>query len=203
MTHLEILVEELSAEAALMNILPKLVVKQMTYNIHPFNGKGDMMKNMPGRLKGYGHWIPSDWRIIVLVDRDNDDCLKLKQEIQRYAQNANLATRSKGGTNAFQVGVRLAIEELEAWFFGDVEAIVGAYPRVPRTLDRRAKYRNSDGIRGGTWESLERVLQNAGYYLTGMPKIQVAKDISRQMDPSRNKSTSFRAFRNLVLLAQS
>lgn len=50
----------------------------------------------------------------------------------------------------FQVLNRLAIEELEAWFFGDVAALHSAYPRVPSTLGRRSRYRDPDAIRGGT-----------------------------------------------------
>jgi hypothetical protein len=58
----------------------------------------------------------------------------------------------------------LAIEELEAWFFGDMDAVRALYPRVPETLEQRAGFRDPDAIRGGTWEALERILQRAGYF---------------------------------------
>ena len=54
---------------------------------------------------------------------------------------------------SFQLVNRLAVEELEAWFFGDVDAMATAYPRVPRTLAQRAPYRDPDRIKGGTWEA--------------------------------------------------
>ena len=94
--------------------------------------------------------------------------------------------------------IDVLVEELEAWFFGDVEALRAAYPRVPASLARRAPYRDPDGIAGGTWEALYRVLKRAGYYQTSFPKTEVARNVSVHMDPSRNNTHSFRAFREGV-----
>jgi hypothetical protein len=47
---------------------------------------------------------------------------------------------------------------------------------------------------GGTWEALERELKKCGYYQAGMPKIEVARNISEYMNPDRNRSTSFKIF---------
>ena len=96
----------------------------------------------------------------------------------------------------FQILNRLAIEELEAWFFGDIEALVQAYPRVSPTLNRRRGYRDPDAIKGGTWEALERVLKRAGYFPSGMPKIAVARTVSTFMNPDHNSSRSFQVFRD-------
>jgi len=93
-----------------------------------------------------------------------------------------------------QVLNRIAVEELEAWFFGDVPALTRAYPRIPATLSNKKGFRDSDAILGGTWETLERVLQDAGYYAAGMPKLEVARQISANMDPARNSSRSFQIF---------
>jgi hypothetical protein len=111
------------------------------------------------------------------------------------ARNAGLQTPAQSPYKSRpQVLNRIAIEELEAWFFGDVQAITTAYPRVPRTLAEKSKYRNSDAITGGTWEALERTLQKAGYYPAGMPKIEVARNVARYMVPDRNRSPSFKTF---------
>ena len=99
----------------------------------------------------------------------------------------------------FQVVNRLAIKELEAWFFGDVDALKAAYPRVSPTLGQRARYRNPDAITGGTWEALERLLQRLNYFRQGLPKITVAREVSRHMDPARNRSRSFQVFREGLL----
>jgi hypothetical protein len=42
------------------------------------------------------------------------------------------------------------VEELEAWFFGDVEAICQADPKVSPHLAKQKGYRDPDAIRGGT-----------------------------------------------------
>ena len=158
--HIELLVEEPSAEAALQELLPQIIGDTATFSIHPFQGKPDLMAKLSGRLRGYSHWLPVDWRIVVLVDTDEEDCQELKAQLEQAAQMADLATKSATLPGmSFQVLNRLAIEELEAWFFGDPEALHTAYPRVPSTLTKRALYRDPDAIRGGTWEALERVLQ--------------------------------------------
>ena len=92
----------------------------------------------------------------------------------------------------FQVVNRLAIEELEAWFFGDIEALRAAYPEVSRTFHRRPKYRDPDAILGGTSEALARLLKS--YYPRWLPKTKVAEKIALHMEPCRNKSRSFQVF---------
>jgi hypothetical protein len=195
--HVEFLVEEESAEIALYNLVPKIVGAETSFDIHVFQGKHDLLSKLPDRLTGYSRWIPDDWHIVVLVDEDRGDCHSLKGELERAAGRAGLYTRSMVTTNqTFQVLNRLAIEELEAWFFGDIEALVQAYPRIPPTLNRRRGYRDPDAIRGGTWEALERVFKKAGYFTSGMPKIEVARTVSTFMNPDRNSSRSFQVFKN-------
>lgn len=91
----------------------------------------------------------------------------------------------------FDVLIRIAVEELEAWFFGDMEAIGIAYPRARKFLGDKRGLRNPDGISGGTWETLEQILQKAGYHGGGLDKPQAAREISSHMDPTRNRSPSF------------
>jgi hypothetical protein len=159
---------------------------------------------LPQRLRGYQKWLPDDWRILVLVDRGNDDCHALKRSLETYAQDAGLVTRSASESKKrFQVLNRIAVEELEAWFLGDVEALVSAYPKVPSNLAQKKGYRDCDAMSGGTWEALERVLKRAGYYSAGMPKVEVARNVSKHMSLDRNRSRSFKVFcdgmRELIL----
>jgi len=193
--HLEILVEEASAEAALVNLLPRIIEDTVAFAVRTFRGKRDLLSKLPDRLRGYRATLPSDGRIVVLVDEDRSDCMELKARLEEIAKDAGFVTKTAARRGRkFQVVNRLAIEELEAWFFGDVKALVQAYPGVPGSLDKKAAYRDPDAIEGGTWEALERVLRKAGYYPGGLPKIEVAKTISIYMDPGRNTSQSFRVF---------
>lgn len=192
--HIEFLLEEPSAEAFLAGFLSKVLPQGTSWSLIVFQGKHDLLNNLASRLKGYRHWLPEDWRIVVLVDEDRQDCLALKARLEEAARKARLTTKSSSSGNRFSVLNRIAIEELEAWFFGDVPALRKAFPRVPASLGAQAKYRNSDAISGGTWECLERVLQRAGHYSAGMPKIEVARIMAMHMVPSRNTSKSFRVF---------
>lgn len=204
--HIELLVEEPSAEAALNNLVPK-ILPGIEFEIRTFQSKDNLLSDLPKRLKGYYHWLPEDWRIAVLIDEDRQDCNELKEQLEDAAAAANLITKSKAGkSKSFQVLNRIVIEELEAWFFGDVEALVTAYPGVPDSLANKEKYRDPDAIKGGTWEALLRILQKAGHYqnLTYLPKIETARNISQHMDPERNRSKSFQVFKNgLLSLADS
>lgn len=194
--QLEVFVEELSAEAALEHVLPRILGTAWEVNYHPFQGKSDLLKSLPARLRGYSPWLPDDWRILVLIDEDREDCEALKRQLEDVAKAAGLTTKSSTGSGPFQVPNRIAVEELEAWFFGDVDALLAAYPKVPSSLGKKAGYRNPDAIKEGTWEALDRVLRKAGadWPKGGMPKVEVAQSISRHMVPDRNRSHSFRVF---------
>ncbi len=193
--HFEVLVEEPSIESALTQILPKILPSSFTFKIHGFRCKTDLLAKLPNRLKGYQAWLPPDWKIVILIDEDKEDCRELKQKLEIMAISAGLITKSscqKG--KSFQVLNRIVIEELEAWFFGDVEAIHQAYPKVSPNLAHQQQFRDPDAIKGGTWEALERVLRKAGYHQGGLEKYKAASEISQYMNPELNRSKSFQVF---------
>lgn len=193
--HLEFLVEEPSIEAALIHLLPKILPAECSFAIRVFQGKPDLLAQLPARLRAYA--ARSGWqdRIIVLIDEDRQDCHALKTQLEQAAQLVGLITRSQVLPGMpFQVLNRIVIEELEAWFFGDLPALRQVFPRLPENLAQKADFRNPDAIRGGTWEALERVLQKAGYFPGGLLKIEVARQVSAQMEPARNTSHSFQVF---------
>lgn len=196
-THVEILVEEPSMEAALRLIIPK-ISDALSFEIYPYRCKQDLLGKLPARLKGYAAWLPQDWRIVVIVDRDDDDCAALKRQLEKAARDAGLISRTRRAGGGFQVVNRLAIEELEAWFFGDWDAVCAAYPGVDRNVPNKSKYRDPDAISGGTWEALERILRRAGHFQTGLRKIEAARAIAQHMNPAANRSRSFGAFRDAL-----
>ncbi|MRH01906.1 DUF4276 family protein [Xanthomonas sontii] len=191
--HYELLVEEPSMENFLHSCLPRLLANRATYAVHPFQGKDDLMKKLEGRLRGYAAFMPKDWRIVILVDRDDDDCRQLKTSLERMCSKAGLKSRAVS-KHQWQVATRIAIEELEAWYFGDWQAVKAAFPRVAATVDKQQTYRNPDAVRGGTWEAFERVMQRYGYFNEGLPKLSAARSIGAHIDPTRSVSPSFKAF---------
>lgn len=197
--HVELLVEEPSAAVALDQLLPRLLPDAASWEIRTFAGKMALLQELPARLRAYPDWLPHtygpQWCAVVLVDRDDDDCHKLKARLEQVAADAGLLSRSADREH-YNVVTRIAIEELEAWFFGDVPALRAAYPFVPETLAARAAFRNPDAIRGGTWERLANVLERA--YPAGLPKMEVALKVASHMNPDANRSHSFRLFRDAL-----
>ncbi|RAQ39995.1 hypothetical protein B9S53_18345 [Arthrospira sp. O9.13F] len=198
--HIEFLVEEPSMKAALTHLLPQIFASNVTFKIHPFQGKLDLIKKLPQRLNGYRFWLPDDWKIVILIDEDRQECEQLKMDLENIAQKAGLITKTSVSKNQFfQLINRIVVEELESWFFGDVEAICKAYPRVKGSLAEQKRYRDPDAILGGTWEALERELKKAGYHQGGLEKYKASADIAKYMIPQVNRSKSFQVFYHTLL----
>ena len=202
--HIELLVEDQSGSRLLELLLPKIVGpvgQPHTWRIHAYKGigrlpkglqaKGDpnrriLLDRLPQLLRGYGR-TPGIEAVIVVLDADNRDCKAFLSELTNLASTI-------GSKPLF----RLAIEELEAWYLGDREALRLAYPRAKKApLDA---YRQ-DAV-CGTWELLadclypggSAAIKKAGWPLPGQIKHQWAESIGAVMEPERNVSPSFRKF---------
>jgi hypothetical protein len=203
--HLEVLVEEPSMEAFLRALLPRVVPAGRSFEIHPFQGKDDLLGKLEARLRAYAKWLPADWKVMVIVDRDDEDCGALKRRMEDIWHRTGLVSRTRAraaraiqGQARWQLVNRIAIEELEAWYFGDWQGVRAAYPGVPETVTQRRGMRDPDAIAGGTWEAFERVLQKHGYFKAGLAKIEAARTLGQTLAPERNRSTSFAAFRDAL-----
>lgn len=185
-------------EAFLNVLLPRLLPEDRTFAIGVFQGKHALLRELERRLRALASWLPEDHRIVVMVDRDNDDCQELKRRLEDNAGRAGLLTRSRATDRRWQLVNRIAIEELEAWYFGDWEAVRAAYPRVPATTPNKAAYRDPDAAAGGTWEAFERILKRHGYFRTGLRKVEAARAIAPHIDPARNSSQSFGLFASAI-----
>ncbi len=195
--HIEILVEEPSMEAFLLQVLPKIVGSETSFKIHAHQGKADLLTKLQARLRGYAKWLPDHYRVIVLVDRDDEDCLLLKKKLETAASAAHLPTRAVNPIS-WRAANRIVVEELEAWFFGAWDAVRLTYPRLPASIPNQAQYRDCDAVAGGTWEAFERVLQKAGYFSGGLRKVEVATAIGKVFNPDNCISTSFNHFKTVV-----
>ena len=200
-SHLEFLVEERSMEDFLKACLPRILPTGCTFGIHPYRGKQALLDRLEGRLKGYRQMQTAN-RIVVVVDRDTDDCQELKSGMEKICSNAGLRSRQvAAGCSDWQVVTRIVVEELEAWYFGDWPAVRRAYPRVPENIPSRTPYRDPDAIKGGTWEAFERILQRCGYYKQGLDKPEAARKIGKYLHPKNNRSHSFQVFHSAIIEA--
>ena len=199
--HLELLVEEPSMGAFLEATLPHLLPAECTFEIRAFQSKDDLLRKLPDRLRAYRRFLPDSWRVIVMIDRDNADCRQVKANLEAQSLQAALITRTQAGNAGWQVVNRVVIEELEAWYFGDWEAVRRAYPKLSPNTPKQSRYRDPDAIKGGTWEAFQRVLQARGYYSQGLAKVEAAKKIGPFIDPERNRSHSFKKFYEAIIEA--
>ena len=97
-------------------------------------GKSDLEKSIPRKLRG---WREPGARFLVLRDTDGADCRALKNRLTALCQGS-------GGVNPL---IRLACQELEAWYFGAPGALSTAYGKPDlATLHTRSRYRDPDAI---------------------------------------------------------
>ncbi len=189
--RIEFLIEEPSAEEALKILLPKVLRKRADFKLINLGSKYKLLRVLDARLRAYRQRVDSgeDLRVVVLVDRDDDDCRQLKQRLDAAARSAGLLDRTE---SRLLVVNRILIEELESWFIGDPLALRQAFSSLPAINERSGIFRNPDN--GGSWEALHRFLKKHGVYRSSYPKIEAARKIAQRMEPTRNRSPSFHAF---------
>lgn len=196
---LHIHVEEPSMEAFLEGLLPRALGPLINWRIINHGSKTQLLAQIPNRLKGYANCtnVAVRPKALILVDRDSDDCLLLKNQLENACHQSGLTSKtSPAADGMFEVVNRIVIEELEAWYFGETAALRVVFPSVPATLPNRQAFRDPDAVAGGTHERLLTILQNAGYFkgLTSLPKIDTARRMGSIVDINGNRSTSFNHF---------
>lgn len=212
--HFEILMEDQSGKKALEILIPKIIGSEHTFKVHSYKGIGHIPKNLganadvskrilltqlPRLLRGYGNVFanyPADYPAVVILVCDLDDkCMKIFREELNAILNA---CNSKPETRFC-----IAIEEGEAWFLGDIQAIKAAYPRAK---DAVLNGYVNDSI-CGTWEKLAEAvfpggataLSTKGWVAVGTEKSIWAEKITPHMDVDNNASPSFEYFRTKLL----
>jgi len=206
--HIEILVEDSSGAKLLQLILPQLLGPNgdpHTWRLHAYKGVGRIPKGLvaktdpakrvlldrlPLLLRGYGN-TPGIDAVVVVLDTDKHDCADFLSKLKSVVRDCNPAPPTL---------FRLAIEEIEAWYFGDRDALLAAYPRAKR--DVLGKYVQDSVC--DTWELLadavhpggSTALKKAGWPLPGQVKHEWAEKIGSRMVSERNLSPSFRKLKD-------
>ena len=192
MVHIDFFTEEESARVALYSLLPRMLPESAVFDIFAFQGKGDLLKKLPKRLRAYRHPPLNTHKVIVLIDRDTRDCQSLKQELELIAREAGIVSKTEN-PNDFQIVTRIVIEELEAWYFGDVTALHEAFSCVSKTICQRRGFENPDEVAKPS-KRLLKLLQSEYPGASRLPKIEVAERVSAYMNPKMNMSRSFQVF---------
>jgi len=207
--HFDILVEDVSGEVMLENLMPKIIGEGHTFTIKHYKGIGKLpeglkpgldpstralLNQLPRLLRGYGNTYakyPPSFKsaLIVVCDLDNKNLDDFKSELYNLLERIIPKPETR---------FCFAIEECEAWLLGDFEAIQLAYPKAKK--DVLSSYKN-DSI-CGTWETLAdavypkglKALEAKGWHMVGYEKSQWAKNITPHMEVEKNKSPSFKYF---------
>lgn len=113
MKRLVFLVEEYSMKVLLDGLLPRLF-PTTSFPCVPHEGKQDLEKSIPRKLRA---WREPGVRFAIVRDNDGGDCRRLKDRLRRLAREGQRKDTL----------VRIACQELEAWYFGSPDALAIAY----------------------------------------------------------------------------
>ena len=130
-----------------------------------------MRKSIPIKLKA---WNVPDTLFVILHDQDSHpDCVKLKNDLRELCASSKHTPL-----------IRIVCRELEAWYFGDLDAVQQAFPNFSATkYKNRAKFRNPDGIvKPG--DELKRIIGD-------FDKGRASREVPKYMDIDNNESVSF------------
>ncbi len=115
-------------------LLPRLF-PGLSFLCLPHEGKQDLERSIPRKLRA---WREPGVRFVVVRDNDGGDCRQTKRRLMELC--------AQGGRPESTL-VRLACQELEAWYFGAPDALAAVFGReVLRRIDQRARFRDPDAI---------------------------------------------------------
>lgn len=178
MARIEILVEEPSMKEFLTILLPNILDPKWNLNqnyfIRSFEGKNDLQKNIPSKVKLLSNWSHEATGVVIMQDQDSSDCKVLKQKLVDICnQNGNCPKL-----------VRVICRELESWYIGDLAAVNKAYPNFKyQNYKHRAKFRIPDNCNAS--DELKKIVPE-------FQKVGGAKKIAPYINIKENKSESFK-----------
>lgn len=166
--------EEPSARAMLEAFLPKIVPESTRCRYIVFEGKQDLEKQLVKRMRGY---LVPHALFVVLRDKDSEDCRQVKKRIVEKCVEG----RRPGSL------VRVACHELESWYLGDLAAVeAGLGVTGLARQQHKSPYSDPDGLAAPA----RKLKAIAPVY----QKVGGSRAIGAHLDPSRNRSHSFRVF---------
>jgi hypothetical protein len=174
MSRIVFLLEEYSMKVLLDGLLPRLF-PQLSFLCVPHEGKQDLEKSIPRKLRA---WREPGVRFCVVRDNDGADCRALKRRLVNLCREANRK----------DVLVRIACQELEAWYFGAPDALADVFGREElRRLHRQAKFRDPDVI--------DRPARTLTSLIAEFRKVSGARRMAARM----TRDNSSKSFQSLIL----
>ena len=154
-------------------VLPRVLPAGQELTVLVHEGRTDLERSIPRKLRAW-HGPAS---FVVLRDQDGAEC---------HAVKAKLVSLCAGAGRA-ECLVRVVCNHLESWILGDLQAVEVAFgvDGLAR-LQKKRKFRNPDRMTNAAQELRKLV--------PGYRKIAGARAVAPHLDPSRNRSHSFRVF---------
>lgn len=174
--RVEILVEEPSMEVVLRHLLPRILplgyVLDENVFIRPHQGKQDLQRSIPRKVRVFSHFHQPA-KLIIVHDQDSHDCMRLKAELRDLCQ----------AHGTCPVLIRIACRELENWYLGDPDALEQVYPAFKAETHRHKRmFRQPDSVQGA--DVLTRLI-------AGFQKGDCARRIGPFLAIDTNQSPSF------------
>ena len=201
--YVELLIEDTSGKKAMDILLPKLT--GVYVRTHQYKGIGripkglkpktdatkrQLLDQLPKILQGLGK-VPACKAVVIICDLDDRNKQHFLSELDDVLKSCHPRP------NTFFC---LAVEEFEAWYLGDLDAVKKAYPHAKNNV--LSAYENDTIC--GTWEVLadavysggSNALTQKGWQAVGAQKSIWAETISPHMNVEENASPSFREMRD-------
>ena len=166
------LLEEPSMRTLLEGLLPRLF-PCLVFQCVTHRGKQDLEKSVPRKLR---RWREPGVRFVVLRDNDGGDCRDLKRRLSDLCRQGGRADSL----------VRIACQELEAWYLGEPDALAEAYGQDNlRGIGRRRRFSDPDAV-----------VKPSAAVSDLVPRFQKtdgARRMAEHLSRERNRSASFQA----------
>lgn len=173
MARVVFLLEEKSMRVLLEGFLPR-VFPGLQFLCVAHEGKQDLERSIPRKLKA---WREPGVRFVVVRDNDNGDCVRTKERLVAACRDAGRE----------DVLVRIACQELEAWYLGDPDALARAFDDERlREISNRERFRDPDAV-----VSPARALEELA---PAFQKVSGARLMADHLTESTNRSRSFQVF---------
>jgi hypothetical protein len=176
MNNIVVMVEEASMKVVVEEIAKKLGLKQRT-TVLSHQGKTDLEASFPRKLKSWN--MPGETRFVICRDNDGSNCRLLKDKLVESAK----------ASAKHEFKVRIVMNELEAWYLGDLPALehVGLVkPGFAKKYGAKKSFREPERLTNAKQELLKLVKSRGQNTL--------AKIIAPHLDLEQNAAPSFIQF---------
>ena len=158
----------------LLDVLLPRLFPGLPFQCVPHEGKQDLEKSVRRKLRA---WREPGVLFCVIRDNDSGDCRRLKARLLQLC-------KSSGREDTL---VRIACQELEAWYLGEPDALADAFGKERlRRIGRKAPYRDPDAVVNPSAEIRK--------FIPEFQKVSGARRMGGHLTRERNRSSSFHAF---------